>query len=329
MARSRFKTLFLVTVPLPIVIGSVTLANWARLDPMTGATRNTVHDLSTFGHASDLDSTRFVAEVAGNNEKLARQCEDTVVRLSQRLCKDEEFLVRTPFVLGGNLSQVELDEWYRKTVLPAFQAMCSTYFEAIPDAPISILMFQNATSYRDFSRKLLGHRNVSLYGYYRPATRMVVVNMGAGAGTIVHELTHALIDFDFPEVPLWFNEGLASLHEECQLVTRDGQPAIQGVMNWRFPILLKAIQSNSLPSLLNLIQDEQIRGDNEAINYAMARYICMFLQDRGSLRSFYRRLRDHFRVDPTGKEALQESFSGKSWDLIDFEFQSWARQLAD
>ena len=247
MARLRIKALLLAAASLPVVVGSMVLSDWARVDPMTGATRNTVQNLVRFGTVSESGQAGLPATFIEPDEDLVRRCEEAVGRLAQRLCKNGEFVIRSPFVLGGNLPEAELEQRYRVTILPALRAMYSTYFAAEPDSPITILLFQDAKSYRDFSRRLLGHRNVSLYGYYRPSTRMVVINMGAGAGTIVHEMTHALIDFDFPDVPLWFNEGLASLHEECRLVNRDGQPAIEGLMNWRYRSLVEAIQSDSLP----------------------------------------------------------------------------------
>jgi len=58
----------------------------------------------------------------------------------------------------------------------------------------------------------------------------------------VHEMTHALIEFDFPKVPCWFNEGFASLFEQCS--TAGGK--IRGLVNWRLPLLQRAIGDKSV-----------------------------------------------------------------------------------
>ena len=38
--------------------------------------------------------------------------------------------------------------------------------------------------------------------------------LATGGGTLSHELTHALMEADFPNAPGWISEGLASLHEQ-------------------------------------------------------------------------------------------------------------------
>ena len=86
-----------------------------------------------------------------------------------------------------------------------------------------------------------------MYGYYKPQQRTLVMNISTGGGTLVHELTHALIDFDFPLVPDWFNEGLASLHEACHILPDESR--IEGLTNWRLPGLQQAVAERRLPSL--------------------------------------------------------------------------------
>ena len=41
------------------------------------------------------------------------------------------------------------------------------------------------------------------------------MNIDTGGGTLVHEIVHPFIAANFPECPAWFNEGLASLYEQC------------------------------------------------------------------------------------------------------------------
>ena len=113
------------------------------------------------------------------------------------------------------------------------------------------------------------------------------MNVGTGTGTLVHELTHALIAPDFPNVPDWFNEGLASLYEQCSL----GPDTITGHENWRLPALQKAIQSGKLRPLSELIADDDFRNNERVgLNYAEARYLMFYLQEKGQLRQLLRRV---------------------------------------
>lgn len=102
-----------------------------------------------------------------------------------------------------------------------------------PDYPIAIWLFADDRSYRDGAKRLFGDTRVSHFGDFRPWDQTMVMNVGTGTGTLVHELTHALLKPDFPDCPAWFEEGLASLHEQCQLLPT----SIRGLVNWRLPEL--------------------------------------------------------------------------------------------
>ena len=39
------------------------------------------------------------------------------------------------------------------------------------------------------------------------------MNSATALGTLSHELVHPYMETNFPNVPSWFNEGLASLYE--------------------------------------------------------------------------------------------------------------------
>jgi putative membrane protein len=51
--------------------------------------------------------------------------------------------------------------------------------------------------------------------------------------------------------------------------------------------------------------DEVFRDDDEALHYALARYLCQWLDERGKLWPFYRAFRDDRRADPTGAAAFK------------------------
>ena len=49
------------------------------------------------------------------------------------------------------------------------------------------------------------------------------------------------------------------------------------------------------------MSDATFRDDDESLHYAMARYACQWLDERGQLWSFYRAWRDDVTDDPTGE----------------------------
>jgi len=102
------------------------------------------------------------------------------------------------------------------------------YFPRDPGAIITVWVFRDEASYRSGVSALFGGlwRPDTPYGYYSPCERALVTNVGYGYGTLVHEMVHAFMDANFPETPVWFNEGLASLYEQPSCVAEPGaEPA--------------------------------------------------------------------------------------------------------
>ena len=104
-----------------------------------------------------------------------------------------------------------------QTVQPVCDALLASYFRQLPDRPVTILMFATEAAYRRAAEQLFFDRRVSRFGYYKPGRRTVLVNLAEGDGGLLHELTHVLMDADFPNAPLWLQEGLATLHESSDV----------------------------------------------------------------------------------------------------------------
>ena len=121
---------------------------------------------------------------------------------------------------------------------------------------------------------------------------------------------------------MWFNEGLASLHEQCN-VTDDG---IIGLVNWRLPGLIEAIRAKRLGSLGDLTKVTDFYGRQRGDNYAQARYFVMYMQHRGLLKQFYKHFRNHHDGEDAGVEAVEGVF-GKGIDLVEQDFIAWAIAL--
>jgi len=252
---------------------------------------------------------------------LPAACRVRADELAALLTADFHLIIRPPYVIAGNLSASELERHYRETIRPTADVLARCYFERRPDAPIAILLFADNASYREFSREFDGQRRDAYSGYYERADRRIMVNVQTGNGTLAHELTHALAHFDFPDMPEWFDEGLASLHEQAEF-SPDGRRLV-GAVNWRRYHLLYALRTGRLRPIAALMATGRIREGHEAVDYAHARYFCMFLQSQNQLIEYYRAFRDNVRTDPTGLATLCRLFNGQTPTEIDTQFRHW------
>ena len=316
---SRVRWWILVVGPFAILAASFALTQWLRSERRGPPESN--HFLIGAAEAAGSSGRRTP------DEHLAASCQHVAEQLAPHLGPECHTIVRPPFVLAGDLNDEGLDAWHRETVAPAMRAMARELLDTPPNQPITVLLLATESSYNYYAEKLFGDRGVSIYGYYKPGLRTLVMNIGTGGGTLVHELTHALVDFDFPEIPDWFNEGLASLHEQCRFREDEHGPTIEGLENWRLPGLQKAIRAGQLGSIESLLATDEFRGRQEGLNYAQARYFCLYLERRGLLDDFYRLFRDTHASDPRGSRALAAVIPDASFPQLDQQFQDWVLTL--
>jgi len=318
---SLLRVAILIVGPAPFLMMALHAARWGvpRSDQVIASNQ-------VFAAESIAAEPVVAAPVASTSGPCSKaDCEAVAATLGKRLDDSLRLIVRPPFVIAGDLSELELDSWHTDTIQPAARAMAARYFDTPPSAPITVLLFSDEASYNLYARRLFADVGISVYGYYRPVERTLVMNIGTGGGTLVHELTHALMAFDFPDVPEWFNEGLASLHEQCRFRQSPRGPWIEGLPNWRLTALREAVQAGRLASFEQLATTDEFRGPNEALHYAQARYLCLYLQERGQLEQYYRQLRADCAQDPRGVATLAKLFPGQTWSEIDAEFRAWVR----
>jgi hypothetical protein len=228
------------------------------------------------------------------------------------------------FVVASNLSENETSEIINNTISRAVKCFYNNYFEKKPDDVTTIFLFKDDKSYRYWAKKLFGDEDISRFGYYKPSQKVMVMNISTGTGTLVHEMTHALVNYDFPDIPAWFNEGLGSLYERCSL----NNDQIMGYVNWRLPTLQEAIKENKYTSLDKLLKtdDNEFYGSVSDFNYAQARYLCMYLQELGLLKKLYKLFRDNYISDNTGKTFLEQVLN-KKLAKIDDDYVAWVKTL--
>ncbi len=228
-----------------------------------------------------------------------------------------------PWVIAGDGGRRRLEGYRDGTILAAQKALTASFFKTEPSEAVLILLFETEEPYRRLAEAWLGDKEVSPFGYFRRADRVMLMNVGTGTGTLVHELVHALLAPDFPAAPDWFNEGLGSLYEQCSI---NGEE-IRGLVNWRLPALQEAIQGDTLRPLRALIEDEAFYEGMVGLNYAQARYLLMYLQEKGLLKPYYARLRDSAAEDKTGLKTLEALIAPRKLEEFEKEWRAWVLTL--
>ncbi len=266
-----------------------------------------------------------VPEMRIANDSLKFNYDPVLDELRISLSSDFNLKTYSCFVIASNLTESETRKITDNTIASAKECFYNNYFEKKPDDIIKIFLFKDDKSYRYWAKKLYNDDNdLSPYGYYKSTKKAMLMNINTGSGTLVHEMTHAFVRYDFPDIPSWLNEGLGSLYERCSMNNKE----IKGYVNWRLPRLQKDISDNSYTSLEILVNtnDEEFYGENSGSNYSQARYLCLYLQEKGFLKIFYKNFRDRYNEDNTGKKFLQEILN-KNISDIDSEFKTWAMTL--
>lgn len=326
------RLLAILTGVLPVFAVGLVCCWWDRgspagVRPITGSVP--VTDTVSADESRSAGPTS-IESPAWTEHEMMLACRQRATWAAGQLGPSCSVLIRAPFVMGGDLSERQLERCYQETIRPAADALTTSYLAARPDRPITVLLFAGQESYREAMRGLFGEKNPPHFGSYRSHLRVLALDFSTGCGTIVHELTHALVRGDFPGIPDWFNEGLASLHEKCRMAGDDGAGSgrrLEGLVNWRLPILQTAIRQQRLRPLQSLISSDDFHGSQERLNYAQARYFCLYLQRRSVLGPYYGRLRADVGGDPTGLATLLKLFPGRSVDQLDADFRHWAMQL--
>lgn len=216
----------------------------------------------------------------------------------------------------------------RSVMRRVLEAYFTERFALRPQRAISVYLFPGAAPYNAYCKQRWDEPCISVYGFYQRDERRIVMNLGPGIGTLTHELVHPIVETDFPEAPEWLNEGIASLFEGYSMPSRR---EIHGVKNWRYSRLSRALHSKderdraSLPALFAM-SDAVFRGESEDLNYATARYFCLWLDQRNLLWPFYQRWRDNVGRDPTGEQAFIEVVGSTPVDA-DGAWRRWAKRL--
>ncbi len=159
-------------------------------------------------------------------------------------------------------------------------------FDQAPEPPLDVWLFSDPASTTVNTQRLFGRAPDPPEGFYSVADHAIVVDVSQGDRAPVHFLVHAFMHANFPQCPVWFDEGLAALYEGAAAVLPpDGD----------------------LPSLQALTQLDQagFHGVGRPVHRVMSRRVCEWLEHQGLLRAFYDQLRANHGSDPGGYATLQ------------------------
>ena len=211
------------------------------------------------------------------------------------------------------------------TVARVYRYLHADYFTKKPEKPIRVYLFKDRQSYEDYCTATYQKPPSTPFGFYMSSERKMVMNISTGTGTLAHELVHPLLSEDFPAVPSWFNEGFASLFEESG--ERGGK--MVGFVNWRLPKLkqmLKIGRGAPLADLMKTTTDQFYGEDDRGVNYATARYLCLYLQEKKLLIPFFKEFKAKAKEDPTGALAFAKAV-GKTPAELDPVWREWVMSL--
>jgi len=245
-------------------------------------------------------------------------------RLRDKGMPDMVIRVEEPFVVIGDGTETSLAR-SSETVRWAADILEADFFDKRPDKILDVFLFDDAASYNHGALVLTGSEPTTPYGFYSPSQGGLFMNISTGGGTLVHEIVHPYVAADFPGAPPWLNEGLGSLFE--QSAEREGH--IVGLTNWRLAGLQKHISRGSVPvfSKLTGLDTDAFYGDESGVNYAASRYLLYYLQEKGSLREFYRQYRANVDNDPSGYATLVATLGVSDMKAFEREWQQYVAAL--
>jgi len=196
----------------------------------------------------------------------------------------------TPVVIRGRLPR--RDAARMVSLAAAIQADVERRFVAGArgDArpPVTVCLAASDADYRALAARF--DDTPSDLGFYRPDLRIALVNLARGVGNLRHELVHPLLGDDFPGIPAWLNEGIASLYGTSRLT--GGR--FQFLANYRLRHFRQALAAGALPTLDQLASagPAEMYGPAKMTYYATARMALLYLDRAGGLDRFYRAMRD-------------------------------------
>ncbi len=104
---------------------------------------------------------------------------------------------------------------------------------------------------------------------------------------------------------------------------------LRGQVNWRLGLLKIEIQEETVPPLRNVLQASRRRFYTEEVrasHYAVARYVCYYLQERELLVPYFSAFRANRDHDRYGIATLEETV-GAQLEIFERDWTRFVRHL--
>jgi len=317
-------------VSLSFVVAATTLSCPLACSSGTALNATVKKPSATVAAAPPVSAATAVASPSSprtfSDADFTQHVKDLRVRIRSKLGSDDfSIVIERPFVVVGDESEAVVRQHATDTVKWAVDHFKKDFFPKDPNEILEVWLFKDDASYRKNARLIFGDNPSTPYGYYSRAHKALIMNISTGGGTLVHELVHPLMEANFPACPAWFNEGMGSLFEQCG--TKNGH--IHGYTNWRLPGLQRAIREKRTISFETLMSmDAQtFYNDDRGENYAQARYLCYYLQEKGLLQKFYQEFVSKQSEDPSGFKSLKKILGETDMDSFQIRWEQYVLTL--
>ncbi len=164
------------------------------------------------------------------------------------------------------------------------------FFLSSPKKPVVFYYLKDDSEFRR-----LGQNPMMMGAYEWGKGRLYAYPGFMGMGTILHEMTHAMLEAGFRTFPpLWFNEGLASFFETHGDLSGNSP---FGVVNWRDAMYAQAVSAKSARKLDQLVKECAMMID--PAGYGQGRTLMNYLWSLGLLEAFVvaAQLKDDGKLD--------------------------------
>jgi hypothetical protein len=200
--------------------------------------------------------------------------------------------------------------------------MLENFVSLKPSNITPLFLLNDNDKYKEFVLKNfdIPEQDISPYGFYKISKNVIVIRYVNWKGSIPHEVTHRFTKSDFPDMPSWFDEGLASLHEKSTY--KNGK--LVGDFSWRIIAIRRVVNEDRYTELEKMMRtnDNELYGRYSSFYYAQSRFLLMYLQEKGLLEDYYRLFKETYYKDKTGITQL-ENITGKPMHELNEDYYSY------
>lgn len=259
----------------------------------------------------------------------------------QLLGDDFQYLDRSHLILIsdldlGTLTQLEIQDFqaYLTILTGQFFTKALNSYHRDKTALTTVFVFRDEKSYtkglRDIGLGVLldaGLKQGNLrrgYQFTTPGVNGVLIdyrdNYAVGLSIYAHELTHALVRKEYPEAPVWLNEGLATMFGHCRV--EGGQ--LRYVFGSSLAALQHGVRDGGVLPLEQLFASTNTKflGLGHGPYYDAAELFCRYLHSRNLLVQIYIEMRDGRGKGVNGSDTVAR-VAGRTLEELEKDWHEW------